>query len=473
MIDIRVLIVEDDEDDFFIAKHYLSKVEGTKFKVDWEPSYTKALDKIMKDEHDVYLIDYFLGIGEGIDIIKDARSQGFTKPLILLTGNDDSVADKIALQSGATDYIIKSEIKTSSLARSIRYASERYLASVALYQKEKKYRSLFELSQNPVLVVDDNFEIQQFNHATLDFIEDEAKTLTGSKLSNLFLYEFDFTSLMKIIDEHQYALDFQVVLTNGKRKIQSTISIAKMPVMLGANAGYQVSINDISKIIEAEKEIQESEKLNMTGRMARMIAHEIRNPLTNINLAIGELSEELGDNDDAAMYTDMIARNAQRINDLIDDLLKSARPTDLEVRKQPLGAIVDRAVNLCKDRMELKHVELIRDYDDSVEGNYDEEKLALAITNIVTNAIEAMNEVESPQLKIKIIEDEVVKLYIQDNGKGMDEETKQNIFEPFFTKRRDGLGLGMTAMLNIVKQHKGRVRVESELGKGTSFILEL
>src|SRR5690554_7981601 len=108
--------------------------------------------------------------------------------------------------------------------------------------------------------------------------------------------------------------------------------------------------------MEQESELKKAEKMNMSGRMARMIAHEIRNPLTNIRLAVGELSALSEEGSDAKTLEQMIERNTVRISDLIDDLLKSARPPELEKVHSKLDVIVDAAIEFCQDRSEERRV---------------------------------------------------------------------------------------------------------------------
>jgi C4-dicarboxylate-specific signal transduction histidine kinase len=167
----------------------------------------------------------------------------------------------------------------------------------------------------------------------------------------------------------------------------------------------------------------------------------------------------------------MISRNATRISTLIDDLLKSARPPELEIVSTTLQEIINSSIEFCQDRIKLLDIELTETIkQEPVEGRWDPEKLKIALVNILTNAMEAMNETENPSLEISLnVEGESNVILIKDNGKGMDKETQNNIFDPFFTNRKNGLGLGMTATLNIISMHKGKIQIQSEVDKGTTF----
>ncbi len=479
---IKVLIIDDDEDDFIIMSHYLSKIQTEEYDVYWCNDYDFAEQEILKGEHDIYLVDHFLGKGEGIEIIERIRARNILKPMILLTGSNDYSVDEKAMAKGASDFLVKKEVRVDTIERAMRYALERYHQQSYIRAQEKKYRSLFELSQEPFLVLDAEMNVSEYNAAFLDVFHDQNSSLNhlkGKSFSEFFKYEFDFNALIQQLEKDGYVKGFKTTLLDQKKDVVAIISIANLPkgINIEQNA-YHVAISDLTKIMEQEAELKKAEKMSMSGRMARMIAHEVRNPLTNIRLAVGELSalsDLKEENSDARLLEQMIERNTIRISDLIDDLLKSARPPELEKVPSDLKTIINAAIDFCQDRVELLNVNLeIAFCKHEIEGEWDPEKLKIALVNIIINSIEAMGETEHPELLITLTEEEESPvIYIRDNGKGMDEETQINMFDPFFTNRKNGLGLGMTATLNIINMHKGRIVVNSTEGKGTEFKITL
>ncbi|MDX1652927.1 MAG: ATP-binding protein [Brumimicrobium sp.] len=475
----KVLIIEDDEDDYVIMKHFLSKINTVKYDVYWCNDFDQAEQEILKDEHDIYLIDHFLGKGEGIEIIEKIRARDILKPLILLTGAGNFNVDEKAMEKGASDFIVKKEVRTDTLERSLRYAVERYNQQRFIREQEKKYRSLFELSMEPILILNRSFDILEFNAAFQRIFghhETPQKHLTELVFSELFKFNFDFESIKRKLEKDGYVQGFKTTMLDGEKDITVIVSVAHLPGESEENEGsYHVAINDVSKLMEKESELQKMEKLSMTGRMARMIAHEVRNPLTNINLALGELSEILKLNEEARMFESMISRNTKRISTLIDDLLRSARPPELELVSSSLPDIVDSAIDFCQDRIRLLNIDFKKIFpSEDIEGRWDPEKLKIALVNIIINAIEAMDETPSPKLSVELTtEDESPVIFIRDNGKGMDESAQNSLYDPFYTNRKDGLGLGMTATLNIISMHNGRIVLHSEPGKGTEFKIML
>ena len=131
----KILLVDDDEDDFIITRDLLADIEGVDFEIDWIPEYDKALETILEDRHDVYLVDYRLGRENGLDLLRSAVSSGCCKgPIIFLTGQGDREVDIEAMNAGASDYLSKLELNSSLLERSIRYSVERFQTREKLAQ---------------------------------------------------------------------------------------------------------------------------------------------------------------------------------------------------------------------------------------------------------------------------------------------------------------------------------------------------
>ena len=122
---VRVLLVDDDEDDYFITRQLLSDIDGPKFEFDWEADYGRALAAMRDNRHEVYLVDYRLGERDGLELLREAIAGGCDAPIILLTGQGDREVDLQAMRAGAMDYLVKGRIDAALLARSIRYAMQR------------------------------------------------------------------------------------------------------------------------------------------------------------------------------------------------------------------------------------------------------------------------------------------------------------------------------------------------------------
>ena len=121
----QLLLVEDDEDDYILTCDYLEQLDSHTFNVQWVSSPEQAIETLSKNEHDICLLDYRLGASNGLDVLKEAIANGFSGPIIMLTGQSDDELDSAALDAGAVDYLIKGEMSESRFARAIRYALAR------------------------------------------------------------------------------------------------------------------------------------------------------------------------------------------------------------------------------------------------------------------------------------------------------------------------------------------------------------
>lgn len=233
----------------------------------------------------------------------------------------------------------------------------------------------------------------------------------------------------------------------------------------------------IEKLKTANKELLELksiEKFAISGRISRTLAHEIRNPLTSISLAAEQLKESVAQNEDNEFLLEIINRNSDRINSLISKLLNSTKFSELQPSMVNPATILDEALDLASDRINLQGVKIIKNYSMQLgRVEMDPEKMRLAFLNIIVNAIEAM-EPNRGVLEIKTEHRENKCLItIKDNGQGMDKESVSKIFEPYFTTKEAGNGLGLTNTQNIILNHNGNITLESIPGKGTSFFITL
>ena len=163
---IRILIIDDDEDDFFITSEYLKQIQEYQLQIDWCYKYNDAIQHLQERKYNLYFVDYRLGARTGLDFLKEAVKLRVEEPIVLLTGKGNKDVDIEAMQMGATDYLIKTELTTDKLERCIRYSLERMAYLKALRANEKKFRSIFELSKDAVFIADRSLRFVDINRAT-------------------------------------------------------------------------------------------------------------------------------------------------------------------------------------------------------------------------------------------------------------------------------------------------------------------
>lgn len=234
------------------------------------------------------------------------------------------------------------------------------------------------------------------------------------------------------------------------------------------------SVQELKETNQELNALRSIEKFAASGRIARQMAHEIRNPLTNIGLASEQLRSDINGTEDQAIFFDMIDRNAKRINQLVSDLLNSTKFAQLQVEDISINDLIDEVLVDANDRLELKSIKLEKGYEDGMcMVSVDKERMKIALLNVIVNAIEAMEEEKGV---LKICTETIDKkccIKIIDNGAGISKDSLGKLFEPYFTGKSKGTGLGLTATQNIILNHKGAIDVESEEGKGSTFIVTL
>src|SRR5262245_19422627 len=154
---IRVLLVEDDEDDYILTRDLLAEIEGKRFALEWVKSFPVGLEAMSRNQHDVILVDYRLGAHNGVELLRAALERGCQAPVILLTGAGEHQIDLEAMQAGASDYLVKTQLQSLSLERSIRYAMQRKRAA-ALAAFEQARLAAFGAEVGLILTRRDSLE---------------------------------------------------------------------------------------------------------------------------------------------------------------------------------------------------------------------------------------------------------------------------------------------------------------------------
>lgn len=467
----RVLIIDDDEDDFFLTSEYIKNIKGGAFVIDWCFRYKDAIERINGREYDIYFIDYRLGAKTGLDLLKEALQGNCEEPMILLTGKGNQSIDVEAMQAGAIDYLVKSELNTEKLERCIRYALERATSVKRLMANERKFRSIFERSKDAVFLADEELVFRDINHVAVEMLGYEKNELLSLSLYSMLADKEDRQALRKELAMNGEVDDKEIeLLTKTGNKISCILSVSTEVNITGEKYNQGI-IHDITNLKKAEKATLQAEKLRAAGRLVSTLAHEVRNPLNNINLAIDQLSGEIK-NPDAKLFLDIVNRNSKRIAVLISELLNNTGPAEIVLHKRSLQGIIEDTLNIAYDRITLKKINVKVSYAEvDCFIMADVEKLKIAFLNIIINAIEAMTE-ETGQLTIEVFPDTMHhKVVISDNGSGINEESLTRLFEPYFTSKRNGLGLGLASTLNIIQAHKALIDVKSKVGEGTAFTM--
>lgn len=465
---IRIAIIEDDEDDFLIIKDYISDIEGKSFVVDWFQDYQVAIDAIKNKEYHLYFVDYFLGHKTGLDLLDAAAELHCDRPIVLLTGLGNKAIDIKAMERGATDYLVKTDLSTEKLERCIRYSLERSNFLKELKTREAKYRNLFEKSKDAVFITDNDLNFSEVNDAAVQLLGYSENELVGRNLRD-FVAEHRLNGKLKKLGNGMDIEDNEIKIINNSNETRDCLlSLASQRQADDETFVVHGIIHDITKIKKAEMANLQAEKLAANERLIRMLAHEIRNPLNNIILSIDQLMPVERDEMERS-FMDIIQRNSLRINNIITELLNLAKPSELTLVEHSLQEIVDESLVRTNDRIRLQNIHVKKVYPpEPILIQADKEKLVIAFTNIIINAIESMHT--NGLLTISVsVSDDGYEVCIKDNGKGIAQEHLPRLFEPFFTMKKNGMGLGLTVSYTILQSHNAKIRAQSRENEGTEF----
>lgn len=467
---VRILIIDDDEDDFILTSGFLKGIEDRTLDIQWCYNYKAALQQIASKAFDLYLVDYRLGAKTGIDLLKEAMSMNCEEPIILLTGKGNPNIDKQAMEMGAVDYLVKAELTTEKLERCIRYSLERAASTKALRSNERKYRNIFEKSKEAVFTTDQALVFRDVNTAMSRLAGCDKHQLLNSNLYQLIDNESTRAQIQERLAKAGEINDMELEFNNTKGKKRYCILNLSLERDSNNNVYVQGILHDITNQKKTERATLLAEKLAATGRLVRTLAHEVRNPLSNIHMSLEQLNGLTKDED--RIYLDIIDRNGKRINDLITELLTSSKPAEMSFEKITMQTVIDDTIAIALDRITLKQIRLKLNYPETpcyIRG--DKNKLKIAFLNIIINAIEAITH-DRGELSIVVTStEESNSVEISDNGCGIPTENLSKLFEPYFTSKRNGIGLGLASTLNIIQAHNATVEVRSKVDEGTTFVV--
>lgn len=250
------------------------------------------------------------------------------------------------------------------------------------------------------------------------------------------------------------------------------VSLAPITAPDGAVFGALCNLRDITEIRRLEKRLHHHERLAALGEMAASVAHEIRNPLGTIEGFARLLRRDLAEMPQHLRLAERIVAGTQNLNYVITNLLTYARPMHLQMGVVPVSRVLDACRETLQDRAKRSEVQLELDQpEDELQVQGDERQLVQALLNLGINAIEACDSGQTVRVEVTDGQGAVL-VRIRDQGRGMDDELLAKIFDPFFTSKEGGTGLGLSLTKKIIDGHGGEISVSSTPGHGSVFTVE-
>jgi PAS domain S-box-containing protein len=247
---------------------------------------------------------------------------------------------------------------------------------------------------------------------------------------------------------------------------------------LGKKMGVLLSIQDLSEVKELEGKVRQADKLGALATMAAGMAHEIKNPLSSMKVLSQLLPKKINDAGYRMKLSEIMPREINRIDRIVESLLGFARATALKFEITDLKEILEDNLKYFESQAKEEEINITRIYEQLPLVEVDKEQISQVFSNLILNALQAMPD--GGELKIeafagKTVEGIIreVKIRVSDTGYGISEDMVKKLFDPFFTTKYGGTGLGLTITHSIVDAHKGYIDVVSKIGKGTSFTITL
>ncbi|MBI4736464.1 MAG: HAMP domain-containing protein, partial [candidate division NC10 bacterium] len=244
----------------------------------------------------------------------------------------------------------------------------------------------------------------------------------------------------------------------------------------------------LARVRDLEERLRRADRLAALGTMAAGIAHDIRNPLTSILIFSQLMSLHHDDPDVRQKFDRVVPRELERVQSVIEDMMELARPAALNLEPTNLNEVLTQALELYEEQASTQGVKIAREFDPDLPFcNADRKRLHRCLSNLLANAIQAMSKGGDLAVRTGLVSDvpapasqaagdlsnAMIRVTIADTGHGIQPERLSRIFDPFYTTKEKGLGLGMAITHRIVEDHKGTIDVQSQVGLGTTFTIHL
>lgn len=232
--------------------------------------------------------------------------------------------------------------------------------------------------------------------------------------------------------------------------------------------GILIVISEITEQVQLNQQVSRAERLAALGELASSLAHEIKNPLTSIQGFVQMLPERKDDHEYVEKTADILRKECRRLDELIDNLHSYAKPQVGQRQKFSLAGLIAETVTLLRKQAEQKHVQIEVDVPEKLEVFGDSSKIKQVVMNLSLNAIEAMKTGGNLTIEGERTHRNEGRLVVRDTGVGMDDDQLEKIFNPFYTTKEEGTGLGMAITHRIVEDHGGIMNIDSSPGEGTT-----
>ena len=400
--------------------------------------------------------------------------------IVELTGRSEIFHDILAKKNIAVRAISSNVVRLFWEISRVSFNEKK--ARQELHEASAMYNMVInDLIQEDVMVINCDYRIVDINKNLLDKLG-----LTRSEVIGHHCYEITHhrqypcsgdhhpCPLLKTIESTAPYQTTHVHLDKNNREIYYAISTYPLFENDDVTGAVEIS-RDITKEISIQKTLMQQEKLASIGRLSAGVAHEINNPLTTILTSTMLLQEDLAPDDPTRQELELIANETMRCRKIVTSLLNFARQSHPHKQMNDLNQIINECILLTHKQAAFKDITIKYDAaTDILPIWFDKSQIEQAIINLILNAVEATATGGTITVKTRwCSQKDCAQIIISDTGEGIIRNNLDKIFDPFFTTKESGTGLGLAITHGIIEQHEGRIKVHSEVGKGTCFTIYL
>ncbi len=495
----KILLIEDDRIDQK-AFEWLITEEDLPYDCTIAKSLSEAHEILNHQKFDAIITDYLLPDGTAFDIldlVKDA-------PVIITTGaGDEEIAVK-AIKAGASDYLIKDHDRTylKAIPTIVQNAIKHKKLEEIIDQKQKNLLAIFDAVPVGMLLIDENMKVVRVNDAVRQVVRKDYSQIINRPVGNALCCTNSTysdkgcgfspfcpacilrTNCLGALNSGQSIkkVEMQLTLKVGDKEVSPWLSISAEPIVIDGHKHAVIAIDDITDRKIAEEKLKET--MELKSQFISTVSHELRTPLGCMKEAIAIVFDGLAGqiNEKQSNFLDIARRNVDRLSTLINNVLDfqklDAGKMRLDVQENDIAKVVEEVYQTMACLAKKREIALSLEFADKLpKARFDSPKIIQVLTNLVSNALKFTPDGGRVSIGVSRQGEELV-LRVSDTGMGIPKESLPKIFEQFYRVHRPGVeiqgtGLGLSIVRKIVVLHGGRIEIESEVNKGTSFVVFL
>jgi two-component system, NtrC family, sensor histidine kinase HydH len=313
----------------------------------------------------------------------------------------------------------------------------------------------------------------------LTFLNEAAEKITGLNLATARgkrpeeVLASPWCELKDLLNRGDTVLEREMECTfSGDKTVPLSVSASRIVNEEGEFVGTILILSDLGEVRRLQEEIRRKEKLAALGNLAAGVAHEVRNPLSSIKALATYFGTKFADGSEDRESAGVMIREVDRLNRVISELLEFARPSELRLRPTEVNEVLRHSLRLIEPDAKAKKIEIrIFPAEGLPRVAIDPDRFTQALLNLYLNAIQAMDGGGVLSVSSSAGQDGEITIQVADTGGGIRAEDLEKIFDPYFTTKARGTGLGLPIVHKIVEAHGGGIRVTSVVGKGTAFTI--